>query len=158
MDTSEPDPDHPNENCPLAQFSIEQLPFLYKAHVASKKSRSARILIDFRNEQYDAIRHKAEKVNVPLNAYLKLLAQNFKSLALGEGYKPPLDTKRLKALLALNRELGGHGRCLNFIAKHVLSSASEKPAIAEMLDMIRVPLIRTLHAIKHALSDGEPLP
>jgi hypothetical protein len=101
--------------------------------------------------QKEIIRRKAQAAGISVGRYIL-------ATALGPDYKPPADPELVRALLALNRELTAQGNNLNQIAKH-LNGGTASPTEGEcMVGMVGRSILRTLKAVRLALTHGAPAP
>lgn len=117
----------------------------------SRKNTSHTTGVRFKAGELEKIRTKAQKAGCSTNTFIR-------ASALGSVYEPPLDPALVKALFTINKELTAQGRNLNQIARQLNSGTVTPSQAVDMVDYIRIPLIRALCAVKNALDQGAPHP
>ena len=139
--------------------SSAQVDPLVRPHVVSpqagglmpKRNKPHRLMGRFSDNEREIVLGKAKAEEMSVNEYIR-------ASALGSAYRPPINPELHKTLLSLNRELTAHGRNLNQIAKQLNTDTATPNQGIDMLDAIRVPLVRALYAVKNALVQGAPQP
>lgn len=111
-----------------------------------RRKRASPIKVRLSVSEKEIVKQKAQKAGLSVNAFVKCVI-------IGTEYDPHIR----KIFLMLNRELTAQGRNLNQIAKHLNSNGSIEVGMA-MLDVIRIPLLKALHAVKAALTHNAPQP
>ena len=115
------------------------------------RKKPHRLIGRFSDSEREIVLKKVKAANMTVNEFIR-------AVALGSDYKPLPDAVLHKILIGLNKELTAQGRNVNQIAKHLNGGTATSGQAVDMLDAIRVPLVRALYAVKNALVQTAPHP
>jgi hypothetical protein len=116
-----------------------------KAKPYRKETRVRKVNVYLYQDEFEILKKKALQAGIKTSSYAR-------AALLGADYKPPLNRELHKILLALNRELTGHGHSLRQIESCLKEGTVLPNEAIRTLDSLRAPLVQALHAVKNALA------
>jgi len=138
----------PSRPCALKREGITSTNRGNSPSARRKRIRSSPLTIRVSDNQKTIIKEKADTAGISLGRYIR-------ASALGSHYKPPTDPELIKALLMLARELTSQGNNLNQIAKQLNGNIITQAQGDSMMDVLGRSIVKTLHYVRKALSQGQ---